>query len=69
MLAILKMIIWKERVFSHRYEGDFKEGKKEGKGVFYYNNGDREMGDFMNDAPVGMHVKYCIEGKIKKVYY
>jgi len=27
------------------------------------------MGDFMNDAPVGMHVKYCIEGKIKKVYY
>jgi hypothetical protein len=27
------------------------------------------MGDFMNDAPIGMHVKYCIEGKIKKVYY
>ena len=35
----------------------------------YYNNGDREMGDYMNDDPIGMHVKYCIDGKIKKVYY
>ena len=51
------------------YDGEFKLDKKQGKGIMYYANGDREMGDFMNDFPVGMHVKYCIDGKIKKVFY
>ena len=31
-----------------RYEGDWKNDKKEGKGIYYYKNGDREMGDFSN---------------------
>ena len=56
-------------ITKEKYEGEFKYGKADGKGIFYYNNGDREMGDFMNDFPVGMHVNYCIDGKIKKVFY
>ena len=28
------------------YEGEFKNGVKEGKGIIYYSNGDREMGDY-----------------------
>ena len=32
-----------------RYEGDFRNHKKEGKGIYYYNDGDRYEGDFRND--------------------
>ena len=32
-----------------RYEGDFKNDKREGKGIMYHNNGDRYEGDFKND--------------------
>ena len=38
------------------YEGDWKNNRKEGKGLFYYNNGDRQMGDFSNNNPIGKHV-------------
>ena len=27
-----------------RYEGEWKNDKREGKGKYYYNNGDREFG-------------------------
>ena len=30
-----------------------KKEKKEGKGIFYYNNGDREMGDYLNGKENG----------------
>ena len=29
------------------YEGEWKNGKQEGKGIYYYNYGDREMGDYL----------------------
>ena len=29
---------------------------REGQGIFYYNNGDREMGDYYNDEEIGKHV-------------
>ena len=46
------MVIEKEKEYiiltnGNRYEGDYKNGKKEGKGIFYYNNSDREMGDYL----------------------
>ena len=40
----------------NRYEGDFRNNKKEGKGIFYYNNGDRRMGNYYNDNRIGKHV-------------
>ena len=36
----------------------------EGKGIFYYNNGDREMGDFMNGNQVGKHITLHSNGNI-----
>ena len=29
----------------------------EGKGILYYNNCDREMGDYLNGEEIGIHVK------------
>ena len=40
-----------------RYEGDYRKGKRDGKGIYYYANGDRRMGDYLNDKPIGKHVK------------
>ena len=31
----------------NRYEGDWRNGNREGKGIMYYNDGDREMGDYI----------------------
>ena len=48
-----------------RYEGDFKNNKREGKGIMYYNNGDREMGDYLNDKPIGIHAKLLYNGIVE----
>ena len=53
-----------------RYEGDFKNGKKEGKGIYYdNNNGNREMGDFLNGKPIGIFAKLLYNGKVESIYY
>lgn len=36
-----------------RYVGDFKDGKKQGRGQYTFANGDRYEGDFANDTPNG----------------
>ena len=51
------------------YEGDFKNGLKEGKGIFYYNNGIRKMGDYLKDKPVGKHVALFPNGEVKTNNY
>ena len=48
---------------------EYKNDKKEGKGIYYYNNGDREMGNYLNDKRIGKHVKLHADGSItSKVY-
>ena len=37
----------------------------EGKGIYYYNNGDREMGDYYNGNPIGKHVMLTRNGEVK----
>ena len=39
-----------------RYEGEFKNNRREGKGIYYNANGDREMGDYSNENQIGKHV-------------
>lgn len=53
-----------------RYKGDFKDGKKQGRGVYEWANGDRFDGDFTDDSPNGRGIwifasgdKY--EGEVK----
>ena len=45
-----------------RYIGEIKYGKREGKGKYYYNNGDRYEGDFKNGLFDGKGVFYCKNG-------
>ncbi len=53
-----------------RYNGEFKDGKKQGRGVYEWKNGMRFEGDFANDSPNGRGIwlfatgdKY--EGEVK----
>ncbi len=38
---------------SFRYKGEFRDNKKDGKGVHIWANGDKYDGDFVNDEPAG----------------
>ena len=50
-------------------EGDFKNDKREGRGIIYFANGDREMGNYLNDKKVGKHVKLTAKGKVTSSVY
>ena len=39
------------------------------KGIKYFNNGDRRMGDYLNDNPMGKHVILKINGEVKTKIY
>ena len=41
-----------------RYEGQFRNGKRERKGIYYFNNGNRYEGYFKND--IEKEKEYCI---------
>ena len=38
---------------------------EEGKGIFYFANGERMMGDYLNGKPIGKHVMLTRYGEIK----
>ena len=38
---------------SDLYEGEYKDDKKNGKGIFYYNKGDRYEGEFKDGKKNG----------------
>ena len=40
-----------------------------GKRIYYYKNGDREMGDYLNDKEIGKHVTLTINGEVKTNIY
>jgi len=45
-----------------RYVGQVVNGLREGKGIYYYNNGDRYEGDFKNDKYEGKGIYYSHNG-------
>ena len=47
-----------------RYEGNFVDGNFNGKGIFYYNNGDRYEGNFVDGKCEGKGEIYYKDGKI-----
>ena len=51
------------------YEGQIKNNKNEGKGIYYYNNGDRSMGDYQNDLPIGRHAKLTKNRDVETINY
>ena len=54
-----------EREWNDNTEGDWKNDKFEGKGIYYFNDGDRQMGDYLNDNPIGKHVTLTINGEVE----
>ena len=42
------------------YEGETKNDLKEGKGILFYNNGNRYEGEFKNDLIEGKGIYYMI---------
>lgn len=45
-----------------RYEGDFRENKREGRGILFKADGSRYEGEFKNDQPEGHGVSYLPGG-------
>ena len=52
-----------------KYEGEWKNNLKEGKGIFYFNNGDRRMGDYKNDKETVKHIRLTKNGEVKTESY
>ena len=48
---------------------DMKVILEEGKGIFYFANGDRMMGDYLNGKPIGKHVMLTRYGEVKLENY
>ena len=61
--AILNSILASEEYDNGRYFGELKNGKKDGKGVYYYNNGDRYEGDWKLGVRDGKGVYYYSNGE------
>ena len=63
------------------YEGEFKNGKQDGKGIYYYFYGDRYDGEWKNDKREGKAIYYYYDGnrydggwkndkfEVKGIYY
>ena len=49
-----------------RYEGDFKEGRIEGKGTKQFANGNRYVGEWKNDNMHGSGVFYSMKDQTKR---
>ena len=51
-----------EKKDSKDNEGDWRNGKSEGKGIYYYHNGDRYEGDYKNHLAEGKGIYYYNNG-------
>ena len=45
-----------------RYEGQFRNGKREGKGIYYYKNGEKYDGECKNGLKEGKGIYYFNNG-------
>ena len=61
MKVIGKMIKWKEKEYVIII--DYKNDKMEGKGKYYWNDGDRYEGDYKNGLREGKGIMYYNNGK------
>lgn len=53
------------KTYQGRYEGDFVDGKRKGKGRFIYSNGDQYEGKWLDGRPNGIGVRVSKNGKVK----
>lgn len=52
-----------------RYEGEWKDNKRHGKGVYYWPDGREEVGQYVNGNEEGIHIFKTAQGqKFKNKY-
>ena len=56
-------------IIGNRYEGEWKNDDTHGKGIYYYSNGSREMGDYADGIEIGKHVILTSSGEVKEKFY
>ena len=59
---VLKNILAIKVFNDGRYEGEMKDGKRNGKGIFYFDNDDRYEGDWKDDKMNGKGIYYSNSG-------
>lgn len=52
-----------------RYEGNWKDGNKNGPGTVYWNSGDKDSGNLIDDKCDGEWLRIKVDGKKQKVTY
>ena len=50
-------------------EGNFKNSIKEGNGIYYFNNGDKELRKYYNGEHIGKHMTIYPNGEQSIKYY
>ena len=53
--------------FGNKYEGDFKVGKPDGRGIFTDGSGNKFVGEFKNGKRVGRGLEYLSDGSLSRV--
>ena len=46
-----------------------EKNKRDGKGIVYYKNRNRKIGDFFDGHPIGKHVLFKNNGEIETINY
>ena len=63
---IFETFTFKRRVIYYptgkKYDGEYKDGMRNGKGILYLTDGSRYEGEWINDMKVGKGIKYCNDG-------
>ena len=54
--------IYDDYFFKGRYEGEFLNNKREGNGIFYWDNGEKYKGEWKNDIREGKGIYYYNDG-------
>ena len=61
--AINNIILFKTENYNNgKYIGEFNNGKREGKGTYYFNDGERYEGDWKNNKQEGKGIYYYKNG-------
>jgi hypothetical protein len=51
------------------YEGEWLNGKANGKGIYCFKNGDKYKGDWLNNKPNGKGIRYYLKGEKYEGYW
>ena len=59
----------KKTYVNGKYEGDYLNGKRDGKGIYLYQSGDKYEGEYKNDLKDGFGVYHYANGDVYEGFY